>query len=224
MILHGRPARPSPRLHVFRDNLWEAEASTVTSLPRFRASVAVPVACAGLLFDTGDVFFDETAWWRWMARQLSRVRPRWHYADLCRVWRNEYRSEVNCGCREYWNAVECLLQSVGLSAAQTDEMVRAGRPVQRRFGETTRLLPEVQATLQYLAHTGMPLGVLSHSPCSGQDAAERLHELGIGSCFQVVVSSADLGPAAMDGWGYADMAHALGAVAEEVGDGGPRCG
>lgn len=192
------------------------EKSSTDSIPGVLTPVTRPLPYRGLLFDTGDVLFDQTAWWRWVVRLLWRLGTPVGYSDLCHTWKTEFRSDVNCGGREYWDAFRALLRSVGLTAGQIEELVLAGRSKLRQSLETLRPLPGVRFTLTRLAAMDMPMGVLSNAASSRDDVIDRLNRLGISSCFQAVLSSYDLGERPSDRRGYCAAAGAMGMATSDI--------
>lgn len=190
--------------------------SSECSACRFRTSSYRPLECSGLLFDTGDVLFDATVWWRWLARLLSRMAPHLHYGDLYRAWRRDYLPEVNCGRRDYWEAFRAYLRSASLRPAQIEEVMLACRPKHQQLLQSIRPLPGVRATLLRLAAAGMPLGVLSNSPYSAEYLVDCLDRLGLGSVFTTIIVSSDLGCRPRDEIGYVSAAQALGLAVSEL--------
>jgi FMN phosphatase YigB (HAD superfamily) len=183
---------------------------------RVRATATQPLCCSSLLFDAGDVLYDETAWWRWVVRLLSHLGRPIQYADLDLVWRREHASDIQCGARDYWEAFRAFLRSAGLAPAQIEEVVLASQPQRRQFVDTIRLLPGVRSTVARLAASGVPMGVLSNGPDSEALVTDRLHRLGIGLHFQAVLASVDLGLSGSDRRIYVAAAEAMGTVVSEL--------
>jgi hypothetical protein len=120
-----------------------ASSAASMSGPRVRNSATLPLSCRGILFDTGDVLFDQTAWWRWVVRLLWQLGTPIQYSDLCHTWKTEFLGDVACGDCEYWDAVRALMRRVGLTAGQIDELVLASQTKHRQFLDTIRPLPGV---------------------------------------------------------------------------------
>lgn len=146
----------------------------------------------GLLFDMGDVLYDATAWRRWLLQLLARLGLHSHYRSLFRVWDDDFLDDVHRGHREYGEAFQAFLLSIGLSRAQIDEVQAASQARKRDLEAHVRPLPGVRSTLERLAARGITLAVLSDSEQSGEELQEQLAKLGLGGRFAAVVSSIDL--------------------------------
>jgi HAD superfamily hydrolase (TIGR01509 family) len=146
----------------------------------------------GLLFDMGDVLYDATAWRRWLLQLLARMGLHAHYRTLYRIWDDEFLDDVHRGRREYGEAFQAFLLSIGLSRAQIDEVQAASLARKRELEAHVRPLPGVRSTIERLAAHGVTLGVLSDSEQCGDGLHEQLARLGLGTCFSAVVSSIDL--------------------------------
>jgi FMN phosphatase YigB (HAD superfamily) len=194
----------------------EAEGASTDSLPVVACSTIAPVTCTGLLFDTGDVLFDQTAWWRWVVRLLWRLGKPVHYADLYRIWKQRFRSDVNCGRREYWDAFRALIRWVGLTAGQADELVLASQFKRRQFHDSIIPLPGVLSTLAQLAARGTPLGVLCNASDSCACVAGGLHRLGMDAYFQTVLSTVELGVCLVDRQAYDAAAERMGLEVSQI--------
>ena len=50
----------------------------------------LPGGVRGVLFDLGNVLYDDTMWRRWMLRLLQHLGLQTHYRGFCRVWDREH--------------------------------------------------------------------------------------------------------------------------------------
>lgn len=146
----------------------------------------------GLLFDMGDVLYDATGWRRWLLQLLARMGLHTHYRTLFRIWDDEFLDDVHRGRREYGEAFQAFLLSVGLSRGQIDEVQAASQARKRELEAHARPLPGVRATIERLAERGVALAVLSDSEQNGDELQAQLARLGLGGRFSVVISSIDL--------------------------------
>jgi HAD superfamily hydrolase (TIGR01509 family) len=146
----------------------------------------------GLLFDLGDVLYDATAWRRWLLQLLARLGLHAHYRALFRVWDDEFLDDVHRGRREYSEAFQAFLLSIGLSRAQIDEVQAASQARKRALETHVRPLPGVRSTIERLAARGVTLAVLSDSEQSGEELRGQIAKLGLDGRFTAVVSSIDL--------------------------------
>ncbi|HEV3343182.1 MAG TPA: HAD family hydrolase [Pirellulales bacterium] len=146
----------------------------------------------GFLFDMGDVLYDATAWRRWLLQLLSRMGLHAQYRTLYRIWDDEFLDDVHRGRREYSEAFQAFLLSVGLSRAQIDEVQAASQARKRDLEAHVRPLPGVRSTIERLATRGVTLAVLSDSEQSGEELQLQLAKLGLGGHFSAAVSSIDL--------------------------------
>jgi HAD superfamily hydrolase (TIGR01509 family) len=155
-------------------------------------SGTLPRPVEGLLFDMGDVLCDATLWRRWLLRVLSQLGLHTSYRSFFHIWDHDFLDDVHRGRREFSEAFQAFLRSVGLSPAQIDEVEAACQARRNEWERTGRLLPGVKSTLGKLHAAGVVMSVLSDSESPGPLLHQRLDRLGLGEMFQVVVSSIDL--------------------------------
>lgn len=147
----------------------------------------------GLLFDMGDVLYDATLWRRWLWRLLRGLGVSHGYGALFAIWDDQYLDAVHRGQGDYATAFTEFLAALALSRAQIDEVVAASRIRKRELESEARPLAGVKATIDRLAQSKIPLGVVSDSECSAEQLRMHLERLGLGGAFQAVISSRDLG-------------------------------
>ena len=146
----------------------------------------------GLLFDMGDVLYDATGWRRWLLQLLARMGLHTHYRTLYHIWDEEFLADVYRGRREYQEAFQAFLLSIGLSRGQIDEVQAASQARKRDLEANARPLPGVRMTVPRLAAAGVSLGVLCDSEEDGDGLRAQLGRLGLGGYFSTVLSSIDL--------------------------------
>lgn len=146
----------------------------------------------GLLFDMGDVLYDATGWRRWLLQLLARMGLHTHYRTLYHIWDDDFLADVHRGRREYQEAFQTFLLSVGLSRGQIDEVQAASLARKRDLEANARPLPGVRATVARLAADGAMLGVLCDSELDSDGVRAQLGRLGLGGYFSTVLSSIDL--------------------------------
>jgi FMN phosphatase YigB (HAD superfamily) len=154
---------------------------------------SLPRPVKGLLFDAGDVLYDTTDWRRWLLQLLKRLGVYANYRSLFYIWDHDFFSDVCRGRRDFREALEAFLLSIGLSRAQIDEVVAACQARRSQWETSTRPLPGVRSTLVQLQDAGIALGVVSDCELRAAELTERLARFGLGGLFAAVVSSLDLG-------------------------------
>ena len=157
---------------------------------RLGSSLTRPVK--GILFDAGDVLYDTTTWRRWLLQLLRRLGVYANYRSLFYVFDHDFLPDVYRGRREFREAFEVFLLSVGLSRAQIDEVVAACQARRSQWEADTRPLPGVKSTLARLQAVGIALGVVTDCELPAAGLTERLTRFGLGGLFATVVSSLDL--------------------------------
>lgn len=159
---------------------------------RIRPPGSLRTPVSGLLFDTGDVLYDATAWRRWLLKLLSRLGLHTNYCAFFRVWDQEFMADVYRGRREFWEAFRTFLRSAGLSAAQVGEVEVSCRNRRLEWETTARPLPGVKATLGSLYGAGLRLGAIANSERPASAMVDQLERFGVGGIFSAAVSSIDL--------------------------------
>jgi len=172
------------------------------SLPRSSAQIAVRLHAScqesiagirGLLFDMGDVLYDATLWRRWLLNLLGRLGVHTHYRAFYSVWDQEFLDDVHRGRREYDEAFQAFLRTIGLSQGQIDEIIAASNARCRELAASLRPFSGVRPTIEKLKAAGFVLGVLSDSEAPAAQLQQRFIKLGLAGCFSTVVSSVELG-------------------------------
>jgi len=161
-----------------------------------RSLASVPAA--GVLMDMGDVLYDATVWRRWLLMLLSRMGVHTHYRAFYYLWDHEYLREVQCGRREFWQALRELLLNIGLTNAHIDEVIAAAQARYRDLEEGVRPMPGAHRAIARLAEMKVPLGVVSNAHYSSERLSMRLEQLGLRKYFDSIVSSYDVGAALPD--------------------------
>jgi putative hydrolase of the HAD superfamily len=168
------------------------------------------------LFDAGGVLYDDTVWRRWLLRLLAQLGLHTNYRSFYHIWDHDFLDDVYRGRREFCEAFQTFLLSVGLSRAQVDEVEAACQARRRQWEMTARPLPGVKSTLSRLHAAGVVMGVLSDSEHPAAVLAGRLERFGLGGRFQAVVSSIDLERTKPDPVCYLTAARAMSLPPQEV--------
>ncbi len=171
---------------------------------------------SALLFDTDDVLFDDTAWHRWLLQLLGRLGLRTHYRTFINSWRFEYLDEVHCGKRGFWDALRCFLQSLGLTAGQTEEVMTAAHARRETYYRKIRPLPGVLATTAKLRGLGVPMGVLCNSASTKPELAHFLDGIGLKDRFRFALPSIEIGCVKPAPESYLQAIQAMGLPVEQV--------
>lgn len=176
--------------------------------------LATPVR--GMIFEMRDVFYDDTAWRRWLLQLLRHLGLHTNYRCFYTVWDRDYLAEVFRGQREMGEAMRSFLRSVGLSRAQIDEVWAACQARRRDLQHTARTLPGVKSTLTRLHTAGLALAVLADSEHPSDVLCEQLDRLGLVGLFAAVISSLDLKRTKPDAACYQAALHALALPSAQV--------
>ena len=120
------------------------------SLGPARPEGSLPRPVCGLLFDAGDVLYDDTVWRRWLLQVLARLGLHTNYRSFYHVWKHDFLDDVHRGRREFCEAFQAFLLSVGLSRAQVDEVESACQAKRNQWEASARPLPGVKSTLTKL--------------------------------------------------------------------------
>jgi FMN phosphatase YigB (HAD superfamily) len=153
----------------------------------------VDTPLSAIVFDVADVLCDATLWRRWLVRLVNRMGLAVDYEGFCRVWHYQYQRDVHSGRREFSEALHSFLLAWGLSWAQIDEIEAASRIQCEDIEHSVRALPGIVKTVARLSERGLPLLAWADMPYPAGKATELLDRLGLTDCFQVVLSSFDLG-------------------------------
>ena len=170
----------------------------------------------GLLFDMGNVLYDDTVWRRWVLKLLSHLGLHTNYHCFFRIWDRDYLNDVHRGRREFCEAFEAFLLSAGLSRGQIDEVEAACRTRRHQLEAGARPLPGVKTTLKLLHRSNLTLGVLSNSEHSAHALRQWLQRFAVGELFTTVVSSIDLRRIMPDPACYLTAVKAMKLPAEQV--------
>lgn len=176
----------------------------------------LPGCIRGLLFDMGNVLYDDTFWRRWLVQLLVRLGLHTTYGCFFRVWDREYLAEVYRGRRRFSEAFEAFLRSAGLSPGQIDEVQAASRARRRQFEAGARPLPGVKSTLERLHRSGLILGAVSNSEHPVGVLRQRLERFAVAKLFSAVVSSVELGRAMPDPACYLAAIRTMDLPADQV--------
>jgi beta-phosphoglucomutase-like phosphatase (HAD superfamily) len=169
-----------------------------------------------LLFDLCGVLFDDTIWTRWLFQLVSRVGTRLCYDEFIKGWDERLVIDVNCGRREYWEAVQQYLESLDLSRAAADEICVAAKARRRQFDESIRPLPGTKTGLTKLAAHGHRMAVIGNVPYDTATVRQRISHLGLSEYFEEFLSSFDVGSQASPQSRYRCIAERLKATPQAI--------
>jgi hypothetical protein len=117
-------------------------------------TATLPGPIRGVLFDMGNVLYDDTLWRRWVLRLLGHIGLHTNYRSFFRIWDRDYLDDVHRGRREFFEAFQAFLLSAGLSHSQIDELEAACRARHHQLEVDARPLPGVKTTLERLHQSG----------------------------------------------------------------------
>lgn len=166
-----------------------SDGSLPCSLPLRRP----PLPVEGVLFDTGDVLYDDSLWHRWLFQLVSRMGLHTHYRAFFQLWQIDYLLPVCRGQRDYWDALAEFLRAAGLSPGQSAEVLAAGRGRYQQLHRGVRPFPHVAQTLATLSRMGVAMAAVDCTVRTGRQLSDTLERLGLNQCFHAVVTSRDLG-------------------------------
>lgn len=176
----------------------------------------LPGKIRGVLFDVGNVLYDDTVWRRWVLKLLSRLGLHTNYCCFFRIWDRDYLGDVHRGRREFREAFEAFLLSAGLSRSQIEEVEAACRARRHQLEADARPLPGVKTTLERLHRSELALGALSNSEHPAPVLRRQIEQFAVQRLFATVVSSIDLKRTMPDPAVYLTAVKALELPAEEV--------
>lgn len=179
-----------------------------------QAQVRLDVAC--LIFEADNVLFDATLWRRWLHQLLGRFRVQADFDGFFERWKRGYLEDVHRGRRDFDEALQAFLHSMGVTPAQFDEIEAASTAKRRDLAISTRLLPGVRTALWQLHGAGYRLAVLTNDERSGEQVAAQLERSGLGGLFEAVISSFDLERTVPDPAAFAAAITAVGEPCERI--------
>jgi HAD superfamily hydrolase (TIGR01509 family) len=159
---------------------------------RIEPGGSLPGEVRGLVFDTGDVLYDATAWRRWLLKVLARLGLHTNYRSFFSIWDHDFLVDVYCGRREFWEAFRSFLLSAGLTRGQIEEVQVAGQAQLAEWQAGLRPFPGVRSTLGRLAKCGVPMAAICDSEHSRATVEELLCRVGLAGALGEVVCSRDL--------------------------------
>ncbi len=151
------------------------------------------MSISSMLFDVENIFFDGTAWHRWVHQQACSLGATVGYQSFLSNWQRDWLPNVYSGRQEYWTAMEDFLRGQSLNECQVLELVISARTRQREVIRNSRPLPGILSCLNSLKRNGTKLGVICNSVHTSQDFQVRLAELGIRIPFDVCLTSRSAG-------------------------------
>ncbi len=176
----------------FRPNIDPSQVSGREGLAAGR------LAIDAILFDTADVLYDATHWPRRLVRLINALGLSIGYEEFIGRWEREFLHAVHCGRREYDEAFQSFLLSLGLSWAQVDEVDAVGRAERHDFQHAPRPLRGVVRTITRLHECGIRMAAWADSSRPAAMTRKRLDQLGLADKFCQVLSSFDLEAAQPD--------------------------
>lgn len=147
----------------------------------------------GILFEPGNVLYDDTLWRRWLLKVLTRMGLHTHYQVFFSVWQLEYVPQVHRGEKEFVAVLREFLAAMGFVSGQIEELLAATKAQRLRFDAEHRLLPGVAQVLTTLQQRGIKLAVAADSAFPSGHHVEKFNRLGLAGRFAGVISSRDLG-------------------------------
>ncbi len=171
---------------------------------------------AAYLFDVEHIFFDGTAWHRWVHQQARSLGSRVSYESFCHDWRRKWLPQVYGGGVEYWDALESFLCGQQLTECQVQELLIAARSRQRATIQNSRPLPGIQNCLVALRERGKKIAVICNSIQTGEALAQRLAQIGIRVPLDSCLTSRSAGRELPDGLAFGELVALLGVQASET--------
>jgi FMN phosphatase YigB (HAD superfamily) len=171
---------------------------------------------AAYLFDVEHIFFDGTAWHRWVHQQARSLGSRVSYESFCHDWRRKWLPQVYGGGVEYWEALESFLRGQQLTECQVQELLIVARSRQRATIQNSRPLPGIQNCLVALRERGKKIAVICNSIQTGEALAQRLAQIGIRVPLDSCLTSRSAGRELPDGLAFSELVALLGVSACET--------
>lgn len=140
-----------------------------------------------VVFEPANVFYDDTAIWRWLGQLLGKFRVQTHFEAFYCLWRYDFLPQmVPANSRQ---VVEQFLAEVGLRRGQREEVLTAFLPRWHSAQRHPRSLPKTVATLNHLARMGLRLAVWDRHCLDATGLGTQLSSLGIGSLVAPIAAS-----------------------------------
>ena len=180
-------ARSSPHVLLLRRFGSVDRASFLAD--RYRpafARVTLPLDIKAIIL-VDEALYDATAWWRWLTQRLSRFDVSQPFDVLYEKWQTEFLPGVRRGERDRWAALNEFLPTIGLSRAQTGEVIASSQAQYRRLYDYVHPLPGTVETLRQLVNQQIRLVMLRQSRDSLDELNRTLHQWGVRPNFDFVI-------------------------------------
>jgi hypothetical protein len=140
-----------------------------------------------VVFEPANIFYDDTAIWRWLGQLLGKFRVQTHFEAFYCLWRYDFLPQmVPSNCRQ---VVDQFLAEIGLRRGQREEVLTAFLPRWQSSQRHPRSLPKTVATLNHLARTGLQMAVWDRHCLDAHGLATQLSTLGIGSLLAPITET-----------------------------------
>lgn len=172
--------------------------------------------CAAYLFDVEHIFFDGTAWHRWVHQQARSLGSPVGYEAFCRSWRRSWLPRVYGGLIEYWEALEAFLREQQLTECQVQELLTVALSRQKQAMQNSRPLPGIQNCLSSLRQQGSRIAVICNSIHTSETMLQRLNQIGIRVPLDACLTSRTAGRELPDAAALAQLLDQLGVAAADT--------
>jgi len=170
-----------------------ADAPGKANRQQSRPGLRMPLELDAILFESDDVLYDASAWWRWLTRLLTAHGVHTNHDTLSEIWKRDYLPSTRLGCGR-WQAMRRLLSCIGIGKPSIQEIELAARPKWREFESGLRLLPGVLEVISQLNTWQVKLGVMNESGRSGSELQDCLSHLCLAGCFSFQATMDQLTP------------------------------
>jgi phosphoglycolate phosphatase-like HAD superfamily hydrolase len=175
-----------------------------------------PRSFDGLLFDAGNVFFDDLSWRRGLLQLLKRQGLAIQAEQFDAAWDGQFAETVYIGARPLDDALADMLAGWGLVSRQVDEIL-ASSPARGACDADARPLTGVRDAVARLHQAGVRIGVIYNAACCRATLEQQLARYGLTPCLSAVVTSRDVGLAMPHALTYARALAELQLPPDRVG-------
>jgi FMN phosphatase YigB (HAD superfamily) len=191
------------------------------------ATFSSPVDCAdsdaaaaplvgALLVETAGVVYDDTCWWRWLARVLSHAGIHARYETLLENWEAEFLQRPERDGNDFWPALRRCLRRMGLTTGCCDEVQASACALHKQWESSLHPFPEIAQTLAELSLRNVPMIAVAGVGCSCEGLSGRLRSLALAGHFPRLLSAQRGGRWLADPDFYATAASEFSVGANEV--------
>lgn len=168
-----------------------------------------------VIFDEGDLLYDASFWRKQLHSKLAEMGYKQNFYDMVLAW-EEKLIEPYQGKKSYSQAFEEFISGLGFNQEQLKEIISFSDSLKEQVPSKRTLFPGEKETLQILKDKGVKLAILSDSESGEEFHRKTLEALEIGSFFEVIAYSCEIGFAKPEKEAYLFVVEKLGLAPEDI--------